>query len=125
MSLHVYLKGEEQKILCRCQACDNEHERPLSEWFYSANITHNLGAMAQAAGIYTYLWRPEEAGVERAGQLIAPLSVGLASLLEDPARVRVHNPPNGWGNYEILVEFVRAYLAACRQYPTARVAANR
>lgn len=26
---------------------------------FSANITHNLNAMAEAAGIYKHLWRPE------------------------------------------------------------------
>ncbi len=29
---------------------------------YSANITHNLGEMADKAGIYYALWRPEEKG---------------------------------------------------------------
>jgi hypothetical protein len=27
---------------------------------YSSNITHNLGAMAQAAGIYQACWRHED-----------------------------------------------------------------
>ena len=29
---------------------------------FSANITHNLGAMAKEAGIYMHLWRPDELG---------------------------------------------------------------
>jgi len=33
---------------------------------YDANITHNLGAMAEAAGIYKHLWRPEEIGITKA-----------------------------------------------------------
>lgn len=32
---------------------------------YHANITHNLGKMAEAAGIYHALWRPDEIGIKR------------------------------------------------------------
>lgn len=59
MSLDVYLQGEPKKVKCYCD-CGHEHEREESERFYSANITHNLGNMAQAAGIYHPVWRPEE-----------------------------------------------------------------
>ena len=35
---------------------------------YSNNITHDLNVMANAAGIYKYLWRPEKIGVKKAYQ---------------------------------------------------------
>jgi hypothetical protein len=38
---------------------------------YSANITHNLGKMADEAGVYEALWRPEEIGVKTAFDLIS------------------------------------------------------
>ena len=41
------------------------------------NITHNLTKMASAAKIYSILWRPQEAGIKKAGQLIEPLEVGI------------------------------------------------
>lgn len=88
---------------------------------YSANITHNLNEMADAAGIYKYLWRPEEVGVATAEQLINPLSYGLALLESDPDQFMAFNPLNGWGSYEGLVKFVRDYITACRKYPTATV----
>src|SRR6266496_3980933 len=44
---------------------------------YWRNITHNLNTMADAAGIYKHLWRPEELGITKAGELIAPLAAGL------------------------------------------------
>ena len=44
---------------------------------YSDNMTHNLGEMAEQAGIYSVIWRPEESGVERAQELIIPLEMGL------------------------------------------------
>lgn len=37
---------------------------------FSSNITHNLNAMAEAAGIYRQIWRPEEIGIKTAVELI-------------------------------------------------------
>lgn len=92
-----------------------------SNTVYSANITHNLGRMASEAGIYEVLWRPEEIGVERAGQLVGRLAAGLALLEQDPERFKALNPENGWGDYEGLVDFTRRYLAACEQWRDAKV----
>lgn len=92
---------------------------------YSDNITHNLGEMAEAAGIYKHLWRPEEVGITRAAQLIEPLKDGLATLQSDPDRFRAFNPSNGWGDYSGLVNFVACYLAACIRMPEAEVRVSR
>lgn len=83
------------------------------------NITHNLANMAHKAGIYKYLWRPEEINVTKASQLIKPLSKGLKKLRDDPEYFKTFNPSNGWGNYEGLVEFVEAYLKACQEWSNA------
>lgn len=88
---------------------------------YSANITHNLNTMAGEAGIYEALWRPEEIGITTAAQLIPVLEEGLRKLLADPDRYKKFSPENGWGSYEGLVRFVRGYLNACRDTPTATV----
>lgn len=88
---------------------------------YSANITHNLGRMAEEAGIYKALWRPEEIGITKAEQLIEPLTAGLALLKSDPPRFEAHNAPNGWGLYKHFVPFVENYLAACMENPGAAV----
>src|SRR3990167_10589793 len=82
------------------------------EEVYSANITHNLTGMANEAGIYKHLWRPDEINITKAGQLILPLREGLALLKSDPERFRKYNPDNGWGNYDGLVRFVQKYLGA-------------
>lgn len=92
---------------------------------YWANITHNLGEMAEAAGIYKALWRPEEIGIAKAAQLIEPLEQGLNVLRSDPEKFRAFNAPNGWGTYEGLVSFVEKYLAACREHPDADVSVSR
>jgi hypothetical protein len=107
----VTVKYEEDK--------DNEHHDEIE--VFTANITHNLGKMANEAGIYIALWRPEEKEVERASELIRPLSVGLDKLRSNPKRFKRLNPPNGWGDYEGLVDFVSRYLKACIKFPDAKV----
>jgi hypothetical protein len=95
------------------------------EELFSANITHNLGRMAQEAGIYQCLWRPDEINIKKAKELIEPLALGLAMLHGDPKFFRKFNPENGWGTYEVLVEFVHEYLAACIRYPDSDVRVSR
>jgi hypothetical protein len=95
------------------------------EEVYSANITHNLNQMADAACIYHHLWRPDEIGITKAGQLIEPLRAGLVLLRSNPEIFKKYNPENGWGNYEGLVRFVENYLEACERYPGAEVYASR
>jgi hypothetical protein len=92
---------------------------------YSANITHNLTAMADAAGLYGFLWRPEENGITHARELIKPLEAGLVRLMAEPERYRKHNPANGWGTYDLLVDFTQRYIDACKRHPDATVYACR
>ena len=92
---------------------------------YWSNITHNLGNMANEAGIYKHLWRPDEIGIEKAKQLIEPLTNGLALLQSEPERFKEFNPSNGWGDYYGLVQFVANYLGACRKFPEAIVRVSR
>jgi len=92
---------------------------------FDYNITHNLGPMAKAAGIYMELWRPEELGITKAVQLIEPLREGLHRLKVEPNNYKELNPDNGWGDYEGLVKFVSSYLDACYDYPDADVEASR
>lgn len=113
MSLDVYLSSP------KCPTCGHE------ESLYCANITHNLGAMADAAGIYMALWRPDECGIETAAQLIEPLRAGLAWLKANPEEARKHDAPNGWGLYQHFVPFVEKYLAACEEHPEAIVSVSR
>ena len=92
---------------------------------YSANITHNLVDMALEAGLYQQLWRPEELGITKAGDLIQPLTVGLALLKSDPTRFEKFNASNGWGLYKHFVPFVEKYLRACQDNPDAEVNVSR
>ena len=92
---------------------------------FSANITHNLGEMAAAAGIYQHLWRPEELNISRAGDLIVPLTEGLGNLKARSQHFSKYDAPNGWGRYDNLVAFVESYLAACKESPDAEIQTSR
>lgn len=92
---------------------------------FDVNITHNLGLMAEAAGIYQCLWRPEELGITKAHQMIEPLSVGLARLVAEPDHYRQFDSPNGWGVYDNFVPFVQKVLNACIENPDADVEVDR
>jgi hypothetical protein len=92
---------------------------------FDANITHNLGAMAEEAGIYKHLWRPEEIGITKAWQLVEPLQKGLELMKSDPARFEKFNSPNGWGLYHNFVPWIEKYLAACIEYQDADVRVSR
>lgn len=92
---------------------------------FEKNITHNLGRMAKEAGLYQYLWRPDELGITKASELIDPLREGLKNLVNNAESLKQFNPANKWGDYDGLVEFVTEYLAACEKDPDATVSADR
>jgi hypothetical protein len=131
MSLDVYLLGLEVKVVhtLRCPDCWTEHNHDAihEPQLYWANITHNLNKMADEAGIYHALWRPEElpSPATRASDLISLLERGLIALKKDPNHFRTFNPSNGWGDYSGLVTFVENYLAACKEFPEARIRVSR
>lgn len=88
---------------------------------FDTNITHNMNKMAEAAGIYRVLWRPEEININKACEMIPQLEIGLAALKADPEKFKAYNSPNGWGMYEHFVPFVEQVLAAAKEHPEAEV----
>ena len=149
MSLDVYLLGPKQSVPVRdaifIRDAGRTREITREEWdqlnpgrepvtyqvggedrtLFTRNITHNLGKMAMAAGIYEALWRPDEVGLTKAHDLIKPLREGLARLKGNRPAYEIHNPENGWGDYDSLVGFVEAYLNGCIEHPEAEVKASR
>lgn len=89
------------------------------ETVFEGEITNNLAEIAGRAGIYLYLWHPKSMGIGHAGDLIMPLKHGLYVLKVNREYFETFNPPNGWGDYDKLVCFVKDYLAACVKYPQA------
>ncbi len=125
MSLDVTLIGGKSNVVCVCEKCGNNHERGEEAELFTANLTHNLRKMAEAAGLYDALWQPERLRISHADYLINVLEEGLKRLREDPEKFKVWEPYNKWGTYETLVSFVERYSAACKAYPEARIQVDR
>ena len=92
---------------------------------FSANITHNLGRMASSAGLYEYVWRPEEVEITKAGELIHALRVGIKCMENHPDVFKKFDDPNGWGTYEQFLPWLKKYLNACTQFPEAEILISR
>lgn len=102
---------------------DSGGPEPTTVTFYEANCTHNCNVMAEEAGIYMHVWRPDELDeVKTAGDLIEPLRAGIKLMEDEPQRFIALNPPNGWGSYETFLPWLRRYLEACIAHPKASVA---
>lgn len=113
MSLSVYLKDN------LCPHCGRFDE------VFEQNITHNLTQMADEAGIYGIVWRPEENGIITAGQLIEPLRKAITEMKKDPERFEKFNSSNGWGSYKNFLPWLENYLRACERFPGAEVEVSR
>ena len=92
---------------------------------YEGNVTHNLGGMANAAGVYDCLWRAPENGFKDAQQLVYPIEKAILSMEENPEKFKIFNPPNGWGNYNGFLEWLKELVTSCKEYPNARIETNR
>lgn len=117
--------GEMKGLIPLIEQYYADREPGKTEEAYWANITHNLCGMAEAAGIYKHLWRPEEIGIKKASELIEPLTVGLAELKSKPGHYKHFNPKNGWGDYDGFVDWVERYLTACKEYPEGEISVSR
>lgn len=141
MSLDVYLTR--RKLVSYDDG--KTHEEQFDE-LYWANITHNLGEMADAAGIYDALWRPfrlkkdydkslkedyeaesefEDKTTVRAKEIIDIVEKGLEDMKARPEYYKRFNSPNGWGMYKHFVPFIEKYLEACKEHPEATIKISR
>lgn len=123
---------------------DMETFTPENEQLFWANITHNLGKMADEADIYEALWRPyrlhkdykhfniyedeidfEESVNIYAKDIIDIVEKGLKKMKENPQHYTKFNSPNGWGTYENFVPWIEKYLEALKKYPESKVLVDR
>ena len=112
MSLDIWLEIE----------VDTGSPEPYKVELYSTNITHNLNKMAEEAGIYKCLWRPNELWeTPTADKVIPILEDGLEKLKSNPEHYKKFNASNDWGTYKDFVPFVEEVLNACKKHPKATV----
>lgn len=124
MSLNIYLKDNPSEVVCVCE-CDHIHKKIHSPIMFEINITHNLINMAEEAGIYKVIWRPDEIGIKKAKDMIDILEEGLLTLQAEPLNFKRFNPRSGWGSYQSLLCAVSELLEACKEFPESNVEVHR
>ena len=120
MSLDVSLY-EIKKIECECWKI----HKIKWDWIRDYNITHNLNKMAEEAGLYYVLRRPEEIWVSMWKEALPLLEKWLKKLIAHPNKYKKLNPENGWWDYEWLVEFVKEYIFQVKENPDCMVSVSR
>ena len=104
-------------------------EETETDEFWHGNITHNLCGMAedcesfdeydQCYNLYDLLWRDTQEPFtgNYLNAYIAHLAYCLYVLKNDPEHYKKFNPPNGWGTYEQLCDFVESFICALINMP--------
>jgi hypothetical protein len=117
MSLDLYLESKEMReVECACPECGHSHKKMEKTIYYTSNITHNLTAMFNAAGVYQILWRGD--GL-MAGEQVEKLEKALKEMKENPEKFKRYDSPNGWGLYVHAVPWLAEVVQACKDYPEA------
>lgn len=129
MSLSIFLeeRSEECNELHKleCRECGRVYDYRQQNDLFNANITHNLGSMADALGIYYLVWRPEEIGIKKASELIFPLTLAIDNMRRRPEIYRKFDDAAGWGTYDQFLPWLETYRTACQKYPDAFVRVSR
>lgn len=140
MSLDVHLSRKYHITYDEGKTLEEKEEE-----LYWGNITHNLGVMADEAGLYEALWRPyklfddynipekdydgeyEYAKKHQviASDIIKVIEVGLQKMKDNPEHYKTFDSPNGWGLYINFIPFIEKYLAALKKYPESIVSISR
>lgn len=58
---------------------------------------------------------------ETASECLPALRRAVEAMEAAPADYEALNPPNGWGDYEGALEYLRRFVAACERSPSATV----
>lgn len=100
-------------------------QQSITTELFEINITHNLATMAEKAGLYEPMWRPDENGYVYAKDVLPALKNGYRQLKKNANYFKQFNPENGWGDYDGLLQTVELYAAACAKYPDGKLEVSR
>jgi hypothetical protein len=89
---------------------------------YWRNITHNVSPMWIEAGVYDALY---ESNGKQAGEVLDALKAGYFDMITWPLTYQQLDPPNGWGDYEGALEFLRDFMVTCAKHPKAVIRVSR
>ncbi|MET9081410.1 hypothetical protein ABZX77_05815 [Streptomyces sp. NPDC004237] len=81
------------------------------------NYTSNVSGMWAAALGHSLADLAEE----NAGESLAALQRAVADMEANRARYEAMNPPNGWGDYQGALGYLRRLRDACAEHPKATI----
>lgn len=133
MSLDFYIKVPEQCYYTRENGRMVSHAAPDCEYdrIHVGNITHNMNKMAEhvpvsdTLNLYNVLWRPEESNLNTTDDIFDYVTTGVKYMIEHKDELLQYNPDNGWGDYDVLLNFTRRVGNACLLNPGCEIEANR
>lgn len=106
----------------------------IGDW--EGNYTHNTNHMIRSASVPEWvvedvsvaeevLFRKPVGGLcwgdfdGKPGKHVSVFCAEILTELEaNPEKYIAMNPPNGWGSYDTLIDFIRGVKAACDRFPT-------
>jgi len=88
---------------------------------FDEGVTHNLGTMADKAGIYEALWYPKEAGIKKASELARVLAPAISDMKARPGYYRAFESARGFGTYNYFLPWLDKLYAACLEHPDAEI----
>lgn len=81
------------------------------------NYTWNVSPMYTEALGYTL----SELDGEKAKSVVGELQQGYMRMLDNPQKYKKMNPPNGWGDYEGALKYLRDLIVACQENPDCKI----
>lgn len=92
-------------------------DEPYRVCLYETSYTDNIVPLVKQIGLYECVWR----GSGKAGDIIEPIRNAIDLLKSDPKGWRCYDSPNGCGNYDSFLPWLKKLLEACLKYPKADI----
>ena len=89
---------------------------------FDTNMTHNVSVFWRTAGCYDAIYNSD--GM-KASEVVPFLKRGYDTMVASPDTYRSMNPKNGWGNYDICIEWLGEIITACDQYPNSIISISK
>jgi len=103
---------------------DNEHSHEATE-VYTGKIENILTGIAIESSLYDPIWDPSSLGAVQASDLIEHLQKGIDILIKERKYFSYLEPRSKKGTSEDLLQFAKEYLAACKDFPVAKIEVKR
>lgn len=93
---------------------------PISIGNRDFNITSNVAPMWRHAGCDL-----ADLHDTRCADAIQPLRTAIQAMEDDPPTYKAMDPPNGWGDYNGCLQFLRDLYTSCKAHPNAIIKVSR